>query len=243
MTFSFQFTFFTTSSHVFIAVLKFAFISLILSHLSVTMMAVDRLIAIKWPNNYLQIVSKRKPWKYILCVWAAIIVLLHVYLSVLCHSMPILGVDKGSDACNVIYAFVVGLLFIINLLVPFVCHLVIFGIIRNQSMRMRVRTRSFFHQYKATSVVFLYMINIIVTTILYFIIIITEMSPRLRVYYAGIIYLINGIADTCSYVFLFKECRLELLKLVVICCPRVRPYIMRMRIKVYNIGLLRDIHG
>ena len=218
------------------------FVSINLSHLTVTMMAIDRLIAINWPNKYLQLLFKRKSWKWIISVWIIVFALLHLYYSYLCSSVSE-DRDMASDVCRDTYVLLISILLIINVIVPVICYIIVFGIIRNQSMRMRVPTSSFFHHYKSTSVVLLYMVNILVTTILYFIIIVTEMSPRLRMYYASIIHLLNGLADTCSYVLWFKECQLEVLKIMAICFPRLRQYIEPMRIKVYNICTVRNIEA
>jgi hypothetical protein len=155
--------------------------------------------------------------------------------------MSVMVMDISSNACSVSFILIISVLFIFNVIVPFLCYVVIFRIIRNQSMRMSVRTSSFFHLYKSTSVVILYIINIVVTTMFYFTIVITVTSPRILIFYSSIIYLIYGLANTCSYVLWFKECRLELLRIVVICFPSVSRHIEPMRIQVYNICTLRNI--
>ena len=71
-----------------------------------------------------------------------------------------------------------------------------------------------------------------------------EMSMVADVYLISIVASVTGLVssliDSALFIYWFKECRLELLKLFAVFCPRMRNFVEKTRIEVYDIVTYRQ---
>ncbi|KAH3790314.1 hypothetical protein DPMN_168512 [Dreissena polymorpha] len=85
------------------------------------------------------------------------------------------------------------------------------------SMRPNVSVK----HYKATSAVFVYLVIIILTSAGYLLVIKLNLSHVALRFGLDIITTVNCILDPFVYVLWFKECRMEMLKMLSVCLPYV----------------------
>ncbi|KAH3862963.1 hypothetical protein DPMN_025939 [Dreissena polymorpha] len=91
-------------------------------------------------------------------------------------------------------------------------------------------------QYKATSIVFLYLVIVIVTSVAYLILILfSKLEYALIRQSTDIILNINCLLDPCVYVIWYRECRMEILKMFSTCFPGLKDRIETMRHEIFFI--------
>ena len=134
------------------------------------------------------------------------------------------------------------MLLVLTIIISLICYAKIFKIIRYQTKRnsqFKSSIPSFRHsvrQYKATSVVIGYLVVILTTGVAYIVIVSLTVMAGLPTTYlrtpVDVVNIFNCSMDSCLYVICFRECRLELLKILSCVVPNAQTNITTMR---YNV--------
>lgn len=205
-----------------------------LAYVNVAIMSVERLMIFQWPNFYLRRVSfpvfrnaSVTIWSLYMASWIAGIG--YCFIS---NSENDIGIGDCSDVVMTMY---VVLTCPLSTLLSCTCFFKILIIIRKQTNKVMGKGKSLRH-HKATLVVFLCLINYVVITICYAIIMFVTVNDNVkRRIFMDILMMVNGLLDTCVYVLWYKECRLELLKLAAKVFPSLNSKIETMRRSVFDV--------
>ena len=197
-------------------------------------MALERLFALNWPYVYLRVVIKGRANKVCVAIIVASFLQFVLVRMVGCYTQGKFLYCGGLGSSY--YSLVcIGLFLISSASV-----IKIYRIVRNESTsRIGVK------EYKVTVASFLYLLNSVISMTVYFGIAlyytsrvaIVEQSKYAdeMVNVADFVYLLNCTLDSLVYAFWFKEARLEIMKIFIKLCPRLKPSVERMHMEVFNI--------
>ena len=193
----------------------------------VAFMAFERFYVLNWPYVYLR-TSKRLIRKICFCIIALSLLQFLLIKGFGCYARVQFRGCVGGVYFPVISSVV--------LVSSFAVYTKIYTIIRQKSLAMK--------EYKGTIVSFLYVVNYSCFTGLY--LGLSVHNSFLRAYNerptgwvgqaADVAYVINCTIDPLIYGLWFKEVRLEILKIVAVVFPSLKPYIDKMRLDVFAIS-------
>ena len=196
-------------------------------------MALDRLWAINWPYSYLQIASKRRT--RLVCGAVFILCLLQYFIvrGAACYATNMIR-DCGKG-----FKVYLMVLFVVMPIISFVSYGKVYTIIKQNKEQIRKRHR--LTDFKGTLVSFLYLINTAICSVVYFatgIYVFVKMANnndgRLGAF-TDFVYIFSCLADPLIYVVYFREARLEIYKLCLICFPQIQPKLTQMKIEIFSI--------
>ena len=197
-------------------------------------MAFERPFALNWPYVYLRVVTKDRAFR------ACVAIIVGRFLQFVLVRIVSCYTQGKFLYCGVLasaYYLVVctGLL-----LISSASFIKIYRIIRNKSTG-----RFGLKEYKLTAASLLYLLNSAISTTIYL---------GMSVYYTyrvatgeqskyademvnvtDFVYLLNCILDPLVHTLWFKEARLEIMKIFSKLCPRLKPSVEKMRMKVFSI--------
>ena len=126
----------------------------------------------------------------------------------------------------------------ITIFISIICYIKIYIIIKSETKLSR-RKHVSAKQYKATSAVFVYLLIITMTSIYYLLLIFLNLSHVNLRFGMDIGATVNCILDPLVYVFWFRECRMEILKMFTVCLPylpSLERRIEQMRLDIFHIS-------
>lgn len=214
-----------------------AFGFIFLSYVDIALMSIERLIVFQWPNFYLRRVTLGLSHKIATCVWTVYIVL-WTFECIRCFIIANYS-DLQSQMC---FEVIITKYFVsTNLSATFlscVCLMKITIIIVKQSNKTLGKKRSI-QSHKSTVIVLLCVLNSILNSVLSVIAGYTIKEIYNRRMTSDVHTIFNGFLDTCVYVWWYKECRLELLKMFSSFFPSLTKRAENMRIKIFEIDAYR----
>lgn len=200
---------------------------IILSHVTIAFMSLDRLVAFQWPNIYIK-TSFAKKRNCALAFWAGFFLL---------NLLDRFVYSRRDDS---MFFFVLHTAYRVFLFTAIIittcgCYMQVFRIIKKQSKQCHVKSKSLFQHYKSTTVIIIYMFNVLLTSLLFGCILFVVKDKYLAVLLSDIVNLGNGLFDAITYVLWFRECRMELLKIFSKCFPSLNQRVEVMRIEIFDI--------
>ena len=193
----------------------------------VAFMAFERFYVLNWPYVYLR-TSKSLIRKICFCIIALSLLQFLLIKGFGCYAR---GQVRGC--VGGVYFPVISSIVLVS---SFAVYTKIYSIIRQKSLAMK--------EYKGTIVSFLYVVNYSCFTGLYlglsvhnsFLRANNEKPTGWVGQTADVAYVINCTIDPLIYGLWFKEVRLEILKIVAVVFPSLKPYIDKMRLDVFVIS-------
>lgn len=205
------------------------------SFINVAIMALERLIVFQWPYFYTRRMSYQTSIKILLAVMV-------VYVgSWTCEWVACFFKTEGfwnSRDCLEPVAFrYMTATFAALLLVIVICFTKILTIIIKQRSKVQPNSETVSRTNRSTIVVFLCCVNYVFTALINIVLVYTNRQVPIvvRRTILDTLYMLNGIADTFVYVLWYRECRYELLKMVAVCVPSLRPKVEQMRVLIFEI--------
>lgn len=217
------------------------FYTLLLGFVTVCLMCVERLILFSAPTKYMVYFRYTSLKKLAVFLWILLLSSLIVWESAHCglqfHFTPTFfncmsGTIKVAGSIS----------FVINITAA-VCYVRIYFLVRTLSRPTNPSSAQCAGsphykpalELKNTNLVLMYLVTITVTNIcLVTWYAIGTTSINLRIFSDAVI-MMAAITDPCLYVFWFKECKLELLKIFARCLPSLKDKVYTMRVDVFNI--------
>lgn len=199
------------------------------AYFNIAVMSLERLVVFQWPNYYLREFSFFKFRNMCFALWTTYIM---AYTSWVVTCFAIFRIEATIRKCydNVIYSFILGT-FPLSAIIPCTCLSKITFLIQKQSKKI-----STLPNYKSTATVFMCGLNCLITAIFYAVIlIVTVTDNKERRVYMDIVMIANCFTDTCVYVLWYKECRLQMLKIMAKMFPSLGKGIEKMRIEIFDI--------
>lgn len=206
------------------------------SFINVAIMAVERLIVVQWPYFYTRKMSYYTSIK--------ILITLMVLYLVAWTSEWIACFFKTSGFWNIracwgpIIIKYMTVTFATLLVVIVICFMkIVMIIIVKQRSKVHPERQMSSRNNRSIIVVFLCCVNYVFTALINLILVYTtdHVSIVVRRTILDILYMLNGLVDTFVYVLWYKECRYQLLKMIAVVIPSLRPKIERMRVQIFEI--------
>lgn len=199
------------------------------AYINIAIMSLERLIVIQWPNFYLSRFSISKFRAISLAIWTVCLAFYSTYIT---SCIALHYTEAAASACfDPMLNMFIQVTVSISAVVSCVCLGRITILIRRHSNKS-----STLSNYKSTIVVFLCCLIYLVTAIFYAVILqLTVTNNQLRRVCMDVIMCFNVLADSCVYVWWFREGRLEILKMFAVIFPSLRMRIDKMRIEIFDI--------
>ena len=205
-----------------------------LGFLNIAIMSLERLVVFRWPNFYLRKVSYSAIWRISVFVWVG-----YSFTWVFGCSWCFIHVDDADP--KTIYCFTrvihnnLRVIYSSTTAISCACLMNICFIIAHQASKT-TGTRIALNSNKSTIVVMMCIANYLVATICNtaFTYLIEEAYIRRLV--NDLMMIANGFVDTCVYVLWFKECRLEVIKMLGRVFPSIDKKVHAMRIEIFDIS-------
>jgi len=203
-----------------------------LAFLTIGIMSLERLVIFIRPNFYMRKLPPSRVKLVVLSLWTFLSALYFFIRFGYCY----MRVNNATlldviTTCNRVSFKMYFVLMFPVIILSIICFIVIVKIIRANPM---LSTRSL-TEYRATSIVTAYLVVLISTALGYIIITklnISTVSLRLS---TDALNTVCCMLDPCFYVLWYRECRMEMLKIVSCCCPYFNDHIEQMRIKVFSV--------
>ena len=198
-------------------------------------MAVERFLLIHKPYKYLKVTKKRTK---IICSSVAMISLLQYMLvrGLGCYAR---GLFVTCGMFMKIYY--VGIVVILSL-VSYVCYCSVFRITCRKNREITVIEHHLL-SHKGTMASATYLISTTINAVAYLGLAISKVKMTIDGIQTDLNLLVDSVGivncyiDPFIYIIWFRETRMELLKLIHVCCPRLQPKIEMMRIEIFNIQI------
>lgn len=214
-----------------------------LAYITIGIMSLERLVVFHSPNFYLRNFTATKVKRWVCVLWLISIIIYYFTRYGACY----LIVENATiydvlGECNVTSFTLFGLTIIIVIILSLICYAKIFLIVwnevkkseSNKSLNFTSTARSL-KQYKSTTLVFVYLIAVILTGLAYVLIMLQGLDTKPLRLYLDAVNTCNCLIDPCLYVLWFRECRMEMLKMVSFLLPRLSDNVEKMRLNVFEV--------
>ena len=201
------------------------FIFLQLSYSTMAMMALDRMVVLARPMEYIRIVTEELTRRIVYLVWACVMISFTLVRYLGCWAVyKSSAVFEDPGTCNMVVTFYYIALVIIVQTASFISYIVVLNIVRKQTLQdnLKVSFKSLkiiLRTYKSTTMVLIYIIVMTITSLAYGIVItlirvkvVTPDDIRISI---DIISIFNSFLDPFLYVLWYQECRFECKRMVV----------------------------
>mgnify|MGYP000309593752 CR=1 FL=1 len=209
-----------------------------LAYVNIAVMSVERLIVFQWPNFYLRRVTCAICRLIAFTIWVVYIIAWTLESG---SCTLLFETETKIRVCfrHVVLRYVV-VTFPLSALISCCCLAKILIIIRTQANKLKEGGR-IVRNHKSTIVVMFCCINYVITMVMYVVIMLFTLRDNLkRRILLELLMIVNGLVDISVYVLWYKECRLELLKLLAKLFPGLNRNVEKLRIKVFNIAVGND---
>lgn len=200
-----------------------------IAYIVIAIMSLERLLVFQWPNLYLRRFSFSRFRAFALVIWTFY---LAFYAGFVTHCFHWYNTDKDLRGCfdPLIFKYI-HVTFPASAGISCLCLSKVAFLIRSHTTRI-----ASLQSYKSTITVFLCCLNYLVTAVLYAVVLYVTVTENLyRRVFVDVTMMINASLDICVYVLWYKECRLEVLKMLERYFPSLTGKIAKMRIEIFDI--------
>ena len=189
-----------------------------LAYATMTLMAVERMLVLKWPMKYIRLASGRRI-KLVTCIiWLSVALLLLQtrYLLCMVNTSSIWAVLANEKTCEE-FLMIYHLAFVtLGQAVSTVSYIVVMKIVRRQTLRDYTSgsvksVKSALRMYKSTGMVFIYIIVMTITSILFYVGILLRRANLISSEVTRAVFqsasVFNCVLDPFLYVLWYEECR------------------------------------
>ena len=205
------------------------------SQLIIFFMALERFLVLSWPYVYLRVMTKKRIRSVCLIIFILSFLQYAGSRLTICYHEYV----TKTFYCGTRMAVYMQVLSVLGLFISCIIYLQIYRIITRRGVIQGHRFSV--TQYKGTATSFMYLLNTVVTQVIYSGLLafsLRNQSTVERGYYAALgdtAFTFNCIVDPLIYVVWFKETRLEILNIMKVVCPCLNTAAERMRMEVFNI--------
>ena len=220
----------------------------VLAYVTVGIMSFERLVIFYSPHFYLRHITPERVKKFVAIIWVVFSVMYYFIRLAVCYmNSDTFSMYNVVGSCNSASFLFYGTIIVLVVAVSLACYFKIFVIIKSEkpttnkpeslsAVAKRLRA------YKSTSLVFVYILTITVTSLAYVFIISLNLDTVPLRLANDVVNTFNCMMDPCMYVLWYRECRLEILKMIGVCTPSLTLHIEQMRMKVFDIVTVEKIH-
>ena len=205
------------------------------SYIIVGCMALERLLVLNWTYFYHRYNTEKRT--RIICISISLGAFLH-YASVrICACY----IARSPLDCGIgLQAYFLAITIVIPIL-SLISYAKIYSIVRQKTTEQKCKYQ--LTHYKGTLVSFMYLVNATINLIIYLALAVAHViranqgatEDGFLAIPADSANVVNCIVDPLIYVILFKETRLEILKMIKVVFPFVEPTITKMHMEIFNI--------
>lgn len=200
-----------------------------IAYVNIAIMSLERLIVIQWPHFYLRCFSFSKIRAFSLSIWTICTTFYSAYVT-MCLFLHYSEVDANACFGSMMEIYI-QVTVSTSALISCLCLGRIGFLIRRHSNK-----KTMLPTCKSTIVLFLCVLNYLITALFYAIILLlTVTNNKMRRVYMDVIMCFNVLADSCVYVWWYKEGRLEVLKMFATIFPTLDVRVEKMRIEIFDI--------
>lgn len=208
------------------------------AYLNIAIMSLERLLYLQWPLLYLRYIRFSVIKIFSVVIWG-LYQGIWSFQCVQCY-LQVSPANMESYLCFELailrHAMIV---FTLSALVSCYCLVSILRIIKKQNTKMP-GNKGKLRLHKSTMCVLICCGNYLVTTIWTVILTFCVQENVIRRIVIDIVLTVNGFVDTSVYVLWYKECRLQLLKMMSVMCPFLKRRVEEMRISVFEIRTFKE---
>lgn len=218
-----------------------------LAYITVGVMSLERLIIFYSPHFYLRRITPKIVKKSVSIVWTFIFFVYYFVRFGACYiAYPRFSMYDVVGKCNTVSFSFYGVFIIGVVVISLACYVKIFMIVKYDKQytdgpQTLSATAKCLQNYKSTSLVFVYILTIVLTSLAYAIIISTNLSTVTLRLANDVINMFNCMMDPCMYILWYGECRLEMLKMIACFTPSLSSHIEQMRLKIFDIVTIEKI--
>ena len=198
-------------------------------------MALERLLVLNWTYFYHRYNTERRI--RIICISISLGALLHYAII----RISVCYITRSPLDCGIgmqVYFLIIS---IIIPIISFICYAKIYSIVRQKTTEQKCKYQ--LTHYKGTLVSFMFIVNVNIHLIIYLgLAVVNVIRLNQRSTEDGFVSIlidaanvVTCILDHLIYVILFKETRLEILKMIKVVFPFVEPKITKMHMEIFNI--------
>lgn len=205
-----------------------------LAYVNIAIMSVERLIVFHWPNFYLRTVTFSAFKRVCIVVWILYKISWLVDVG-LCYVF-VDDVDPETQLCfTLVIERHVKIIYWTSTFISCICLAKISFIIAKQSRKNADKKGKNWQNNKSTIVVSICIVNYLFTTASSAIMTFSISEAYIRRAAHDVVMIINSLVDISAYVLWFKECRMELFKMLGKVFPVFMKKAERLRVEVFDI--------
>lgn len=209
----------------------FSLVWCFLSNITVALLSLERFFLFQWPFIYLRNINSGTAKLIASGIWCSYFSTYNIVLFSRCgrcFKVTVAVREYTEDAKTF-----VKVTYPVITLVSFICFSYIFIIICKKKKDSMPGTAV--EAYKSTTAVLVCLLNFFMMASLFLVVTLTDTDIHIRWLLSEILMTINGIVDTLIYVLWYRECRLEVVKLLACLFPSLRSRSERMAMSIFNI--------
>lgn len=220
-----------------------------LAYITVGIMSFERFIIFYSPNVYLRNITPAKLRNCVTIGWLTMLITYYFIRFGLCYFVHTdVTLQDVIGKCNEGSFLFYGVFIFVVVLISAACYTKIFLIVKSEihntnKSYMLGAAAKYIQNYKSTSLVLVYLLTISITSIAYAVIFLLGLETvpfRLAI---DVVNMLNCMLDPCMYVLWYRECRMEILKMLSVCMPSLNSDIEHIRITIYQIVTVENIRS
>ena len=205
------------------------------SYIIVGCMALERLLVLNWTYFYHRYNTEKRI--RIICICISLGAFLHYAIVRICACY----IARSPLDCGIgLQAYFLAITIVVSIL-SLISDAKIYSIVRQKTTEQKCKYQ--LTHYKGTLVSFMYLVNVTINLIVYLGLAVAHViranqgatEDGFLAIPADSANVVNCIVDPLIYVILFKETRLEILKMIKVVFPSVEPTITKMHMEIFNI--------
>ena len=203
----------------------------LLSFITVGLMSTERLVLFTSNRIYIQHLRTQTFKRISIATWLSFSLIYYVTRYVVCNITA-----YETCAHNMKVAF--GLVIFIVIVLSTCCYLRIFFLLRNKKTSppsTAYKPNRSIQKLRTTCLMFMFLLVTLVGFLLFVYDLILEPDTRTKKLQFDLFSLFNCTMDPCLYVWWFRECRMNLLKIPALCIPSVKKRTEKMKIDLFDI--------
>lgn len=205
---------------------------------TIGLMSLERFVLFHSPNFYIRCLTTRKIKTTAYCAWLfGWFLYFYTRIGICYTSNENPSLHDVIGKCNQVTFIMYILTIIIVMLISYLCYWKIFRIVKSDHIEHGFRAISL-QQYRSTSLVFVYVITVSITAVGYMIAIASsEDRTALRIS-NDLVNTFNAMMDPCVYVLWYKECRMEMMKMLTCGLHIFKQRFENMRMEIFEVVTL-----
>lgn len=204
------------------------------AYVTIGLMSLERYILFRFPNFYIRNFTCKKVKSVTFVVWLISFgVYFYVRLGVCFTFSQGISLYDVIGKCNRETFIMYSVTIVVVIVISFTCYWKIFQIVKSDHTTY-ISAKSL-HQYRSTSLVFVYVVTLTMTTAGYIIVIGCDLERIALRLSNDLVNTFNSMVDPFVYVLWFRECRMEMIKMFVCGSKKWKNRVENMRLEIFDV--------